>query len=63
MLQDCIIRQQRGSEIQTSLVYGIKNGIKNQEAEPFEIRTNGLHFVNNHLKSGQKHPDFQWSGF
>ena len=41
----------------------ISNGIWNQEAQPFEIGTNGSHFVKNHLKSGQKHPDFEWSGF
>ena len=28
-----------------------------------EIRTNGCHFVKNHLKSGHTHPDFEWSGF
>ena len=28
----------------------------------YEIRTNGWHFVKNHLKSGQKCPDFEWSG-
>ena len=33
------------------------------EAQPFEIRTIGRHFVKNHLKSGQKRPDFVWSGF
>ena len=41
----------------------ILNGILNLEAQPFEIQTNGRHFVKNHLKSGQKHPDFEWSGF
>ena len=35
----------------------IMNGIWNPEAQPFEIQTDGLHFVINHLKSGQKHPD------
>ena len=29
----------------------------------FEIWTNGIHFVKNHLKSGQKHLNFEWSGF
>ena len=29
----------------------------------FEIQTNGRHLVKNHLKSGQKCPDFEWSGF
>ena len=38
----------------------ISNGIWNPEAQPFEIRTNGRHFVKNHLKSGQKRPDFEW---
>ena len=33
------------------------------EAQLFEIRTSGCHFVKNHLKSGQKCPDFKWSGF
>ena len=33
------------------------------EAKPFEILTNGGHFVKNHLKSTQKHPDFESSGF
>ena len=28
-----------------------------------EIRTNGRHCVENHLKSRQKHQDFEWSGF
>ena len=38
----------------------ISNGIWNPEAQAFEIRTNGRHFVKNHLKSGQKCPDFEW---
>ena len=37
----------------------VTNGIWNLEAGPFEILTNGCHFVKNNLKSGQKHPDFQ----
>ena len=41
----------------------IWNGIWNPEAQPFEIWTNGCHFVKNHLKSRQKCPDFEWSGF
>ena len=32
----------------------ILNGIWNLESQPFEIRTNGCHFVRNHLKSRQK---------
>ena len=28
-----------------------------------EIQTNGHLFVKSHLKSGQKRPDFEWSGF
>ena len=28
-----------------------------------EIPTNGHYFVQNHLKSKQKHPDFEWSSF
>ena len=28
-----------------------------------EIWTNGSHFVESYLKSGQKCPDFEWSGF
>ena len=39
----------------------ISNGIWNLEAQPFEICTYGRHFVKNHLKSGQKHLDFEWS--
>ena len=38
----------------------VLNGVWNQEAQPFEIRTNGRHFVKNHLKSGQKRSDFEW---
>ena len=43
----------------------ISNGIWNPEAQPFEIRTNGRHFVKNHLKTGpfeirpSKSPDFK----
>ena len=33
------------------------------EAQPFEIRTNGRHIVENYMKSGQKRPDFKRSGF
>ena len=32
-------------------------------AQLFEMWTNGGHFVKNHLKSGQKHPDFGQCGF
>ena len=39
------------------------NGIWNPEAQPFEIQTNGCHFVKKHFKCGQKGPDFEWSGF
>ena len=38
----------------------ILNGILNLEACPFEIQTN---FVKEHLKSRQKHLDFEWSSF
>ena len=38
-------------------------GIWNPEAQPFKIRTNGSYFVRNHLKSRQKWPYFEWSGF
>ena len=41
----------------------ILNGIWNLEAQPFEIQTNGCHFVKHHLKSRQKCPDFEWSSF
>ena len=41
----------------------ILDGIWNLEAQSFEIRTNGRHFVINHFKSAQKCPDFEWSGF
>ena len=37
--------------------------ILNLEAQPFLIRTKGRHFVKNQLKSEQKCPDFEWSGF
>ena len=43
----------------------ILNGIWNPEAQTFEIRTNGRHFVKNHLKTGpfeirpSKSPDFK----
>ena len=36
--------------------------IWNQEDQPFEIWTYCRHFVKNHLKSGQKCSDFEWSG-
>ena len=36
---------------------------QNPEAQSFEIQTNVRHFVQNHTKSGQKSPDFEWSGF
>ena len=45
---------------------GLANGLDfgwDLEAQPFEIRTNGWHFVKNHLKSGQKRPGSEWSGF
>ena len=41
----------------------ILNGFCTPEAQPFELRTNGHHFVKHHLKSGQKCPDFEWSSF
>ena len=41
----------------------ILNGIWNLEAQPFEIRINGCHFIKNHLKSGQNCTDFEWFGF
>ena len=41
----------------------ILNGIWNPEAQSFEIRTNGCHFIINRLKSRQKCPDFKWSSF
>ena len=41
----------------------ISNRIWKPEAQLFEIQTNGRHFVKNHLKSGQKRQDFEWSGF
>ena len=39
----------------------ISKRIRNLEAQPFEIKTIGCHFTKNHLKSGQKCPD--WSCF
>ena len=41
----------------------ISSGMWNPEAQLFEIRTNGSHFVKNHLKSWQKRQDFEWSYF
>ena len=41
----------------------ILNGILNTEAQPIEVWTNGCQFVKNHLKSGQKCTNFEWSGF
>ena len=38
-------------------------GIWDPEAQLFEVQTNRRHFVKNHLKSWQKYPDFEWSGF
>ena len=38
----------------------ISNGIWTPEAQPFEIWTNGYHFVKNHVKTGPKCPDFKW---
>ena len=32
------------------------------EAQPFEIQTNGRH-CQNHLRSGQKNPDFELSSY
>ena len=37
----------------------IKNEIWNLEVQPFEIQTNGCHFVQKHLKPWQKCPDFK----
>ena len=41
----------------------ILNWIWNLEGQPFEMWTNGCHFVKNHLKSRQKRTDFKWPGF
>ena len=41
----------------------ISNGILNPKAQLFKIQTNGCHYAKNHLKSGQKCLDFEWSGF
>ena len=49
-------------EIGLQMVW-VSNGILNLEAQPFEIRKNSCHFIKNHLKSGQKSLDFEWSGF
>ena len=60
------------SEIHTSLYFEwskrglVANGLDFEwdlEAQPFKIKTNDHHFVQNHLKSGQKCPDFERSGF
>ena len=64
---------QWGSEIHPSLNFELSkrgwvangldlDGIRIPEAQPFKIRTNGHHFVKSHLKLGQKHLDFEWSG-
>ena len=50
-------------QMKNTVGFEIQTWIWNLEAWPFEIWTNGLHFVRNRLKSGQKHPDFEWSGF
>ena len=62
-----------GSEIRPSLDYGqkevglqmvwISSEIWNWEAQPFEVRTNGCHFVKSNLKSGQKRQDFESSSY
>ena len=41
----------------------ISDGIWNPESQPVEFQTNGRHYIKNHLKSGQKCPDFDLSGF
>ena len=41
----------------------ISKGIWNLEARPLEIQKDGCHFVNYHLKSGEKRPDFEWLVF
>ena len=46
-----ILNGQKEVELQ---MVGILNGIWNLNAQLFEIRTNGRHFVKNYLKSGQK---------
>ena len=76
-LQKLEMQIQWGSEIWTSLGFEwskrawVANGLDfkwNQKfgsPTPFEIQTNGRHFVKNHLKyfeSGQKRPDFEWLG-
>ena len=40
----------------------ILNGIWNLDSGPFKIRTNGCHFVKNHLNSRQKCLGFEWLG-
>ena len=61
---------QGGSEIRTSLDFEwakrgwVANGADSEwEAQPFENQINFCYFVKNHLKLGQKCPDFKWSGF
>ena len=41
----------------------ILSGIWNLEAQPYEIISTWHHFVKNHLKFGQKYPDYDWSRF
>ena len=41
----------------------ILNGIRNPEAQSFEIRTNGCHFEKKPFEIWTKRPDFEWSGF
>ena len=52
-----------GSENRTSLDFKWSKIGWVANGQPFEIRTNGCHFIQNHLKFGQKCPDFEWSSF
>ena len=53
------IRISNGQKLVRLQMVWIFNGIRYQEAQPFEIWTNDRHFVKNQLKTGQKHMDFE----
>ena len=61
-----ITEVQWGSKIRTSMDFDGQKEVGLQMIwfwMRFEIKTNGHYLVKSHLKSGQKHQDFEWSGF
>ena len=46
----CILNGRKEAELQ---MVWLLNGIWSTKAQPYEIQTNGRHFVKNYLKSGQ----------